>query len=118
MKKIFSRIKRAGMISPGQIIAVLLFVIIFCGSFWGFADTSRAFEAESLKAVKEAVVRCAVQCYAVEGRYPPSLDYLAKNYGLVMQTDKYIYDYTLFADNLMPSVNIMLLEGGLLNEGK
>ena len=31
--------------------------------------------------LKKAIARASVQCYAIEGRYPPSIEYLEEHYG-------------------------------------
>ena len=54
-----------------------------------------------------AVLQAAVQCYAVEGSYPASLDYLEENYGLLVNHDRFIVTYEAFASNLMPQVNVL-----------
>ena len=48
-----------------------------------------------------------MQCYAVEGSYPASLDYLEENYGLLVNHDRFIVTYEAFASNLMPQVNVL-----------
>jgi len=56
--------------------------------------------------IKEAIERACVQCYALEGSYPPDLDYLSRNYGLILNNDKYFYYYEIFASNVMPYVEV------------
>ena len=63
---------------------------------------------QSLKSVKDSVLRSAVQCYAVEGVYSSSLEYLEKNYGLVINHSEYIVSYEAFSSNLMPSVTVLV----------
>ena len=57
--------------------------------------------------VKQAVLRCAVQCYAVEGAYPENLDYMEENYGLTINEKQYIVIYDAFASNLLPQVSVL-----------
>ena len=59
---------------------------------------------ESASAIKAAVERSAKQCYAVEGVYPPNLQYLQDNYGLQVNTDDFFISYEAFASNLPPDV--------------
>jgi len=56
--------------------------------------------------IKEAIERACIQCYALEGSYPPDLEYLGKNYGLILNNDKYFYYYEIFASNVMPYVEV------------
>ena len=65
---------------------------------------------EALKAVEDSVIRAAVSCYAYEGFYPDSVDYLVEHYNLNVDTEKYLLYYNKSADNLMP--NIIVLDRG------
>ena len=58
-------------------------------------------------AICEAVRRSALQCYAVEGVYPPNLQYLKDNYGLQVNTEDYYISYEAFASNLPPTVKVV-----------
>ena len=60
------------------------------------------------EAIRNAVLHSAVECYAVEGVYPESLSYLEKNYGLTVNRQDYIITYEVFADNQLPSVQVLV----------
>jgi hypothetical protein len=45
-------------------------------------------------------------CYAQEGFYPASLNYLEKYYGLRVDTNLYLIRYKAFASNIRPEVEI------------
>ena len=63
--------------------------------------------AQEQGAVRQAVLRCAVQCYSVEGVYPPDLAYMEENYGLIVNQKRYIVSYDAFASNLLPQVSVL-----------
>ena len=63
-------------------------------------------EEESLK---EAVIKGAVQCYSVEGRYPESLSYMEKHYGLEYDKDEFVISYEIIGSNRMPQVTVIPL---------
>ena len=46
----------------------------------------------------------------MEGRYPPSVDYLEENYGILIDRDKYDVFYSGFASNFMPDITVNLHE--------
>lgn len=54
-----------------------------------------------------AVRRSAMACYAVEGVYPPSLEYLEERYGLQVDRENYLVSYSAFAENLMPDITVL-----------
>lgn len=57
--------------------------------------------------IKNTVLQCAVQCYAIEGTYPPDLAYLEDNYGLVYNQDAYIVAYEAYASNELPDITVL-----------
>lgn len=58
-------------------------------------------------AVRQAVLNAAVQCNAIEGMYPGDVRYLEENYGLRLDHDRYIVDYELYAENILPEIEII-----------
>ncbi len=84
---------------------ILCIVLILAGiGYAGRGNTSRDMDEESLLSVKSAIQRSALQCYVVEGVYPPDLAYLQENYGLQVNTDDFYVVYDAFAENLPPDV--------------
>ena len=63
--------------------------------------------AEDMAAIRDTIMERSVQCYAVEGAYPPDLEYLEENYGLVVNRTDYIVRYEIFAENLPPVVRVL-----------
>jgi hypothetical protein len=57
--------------------------------------------------MRSAVQKSIVNCYAIEGVYPPNIKYLEDHYGIVINHDKYVVQYELAGSNVMPSVNII-----------
>ena len=78
----------------------LLLLLVFC-------DSSKDVGEEGAAAIRETVRRSAMQCYAVEGVYPPDLQYLKDNYGLQVNTEDYYVVYDVFASNLPPTVRVI-----------
>ena len=78
---------------------------------WGGAALARRIghdlDAQGAAALRQAVLEAAVQCYAVEGRYPESLDRLEREYGVQINHDRYIVVYEAFASNLPPEVTVL-----------
>lgn len=68
----------------------------------------RQIREESRGAIRDAVLRSAMECYAVEGVYPESLDYLEQHYGLRVNHRDFIVTYEVFASNQPPSVQVLL----------
>ncbi len=71
-----------------------------------FFDGGKDLNDSSAVAIREAVQRSALQCYAVEGAYPPDLQYLEENYGLQVNEQDFYVTYEAFASNLPPAVRV------------
>lgn len=75
---------------------------------WFTWDTATAeTETQGALSVRTAVMDAAMQCAAVEGAYPSSLDYLEEHYGLIVNHDDFAVTYEAFASNLPPSVVVV-----------
>lgn len=57
--------------------------------------------------LEEIIRQYATTCYALEGSYPSSLDYLQENYGLILDQGRYIYHYDAFASNILPDIKVI-----------
>ncbi len=79
--------------------------------FTGLAGVRRGSDGEGKKQLEESIRRTAVACYATEGIYPPTVEYMQEHYGLQVDGDKYFVDYQIFASNLMPTFTVLELGG-------
>ncbi len=64
-------------------------------------------QAEGRQLLEETLRRTAVACYASEGFYPPSVEYMQERYQLQFDEDSYLVHYELFASNLMPDITVL-----------
>ncbi len=88
-------------------VVVLIIVFIY---FFNYAvdNVHSSNEYEKFEILADAIKRSAVQCYAIEGFYPGSIKYLEDNYGLVVDHEKYVVSYDVFASNLMPDIEVYI----------
>lgn len=89
-------------------VAVILAVLALFNA--GLTSLNKRTEQERLSSARDAVTRAAVQCYALEGRYPLSVKYLEDNYGLNVDKTKYFIHYQAFASNIMPDIDVLPLD--------
>lgn len=68
------------------------------------ADVSRR---QATASVRDSITAAALQCAAIEGSYPSSLEHLERAYGLVINHDDYVINYEWLADNVPPSVTVV-----------
>ena len=86
---------------PLAILAALVCVALAVSRL----ETGR--QAQGKQQLEQALQRTAVCCYALEGIYPPDVDYMRSHYGLQYDRETYIVHYTLFASNLMPDITVL-----------
>ena len=88
-------------------VPILLLALLVAGFFLAVEKTEEAAAAEGRLQLEQALRRSAVACYAAEGIYPPTLEYLTEHYGVQIDTDRYRVYYEIFAENLMPSITVL-----------
>lgn len=96
---------------PYIAVGIIVLLVVFGGIGMLFSSQNEVKD-ESAAAVKAAVQRTAVQCYVVEGMYPPDLAYLEENYGLRINQKDFVVVYDAFSSNLPPSIRVMARNQG------
>lgn len=84
-------------------VCLVMAVLLWNSSNRIFTETQKRQE----ESTKNAVIKGAVQCYSIEGRYPESLSYLEKHYGVTYDKDKFIVSYEIMGSNRMPQVTVI-----------
>ena len=93
-------------------ICVAVLMVALLAVIWRFVSgLDSAQKTAQTQFVYDAVHNAALTCYAVEGAYPDSLDYLRENYGLAYDQTRYLVTYSSFASNLIPEIYITEKEG-------
>lgn len=62
---------------------------------------------QGASSVRQAVLSAAMQCCAVEGSYPSTIEHLEEYYGLSINHEDYVVNYEAFASNVMPTVTVV-----------
>ena len=94
----------------GFAVSVVLFALAAGVTMTGVMKISRRADAEGAETQRNGIRRASVQCYAIEGRYPPSVQYLTDNYGIQIDEERYSVFYDGFASNVMPDITVVPLE--------
>lgn len=100
-----SMVREAFYRLPFLILAVM--VAIFIIGIRSVDDSTYEKQRESLQT---ALHRSISQCYAVEGVYPPNLEYIKTHYGLTYNEDLFYVDYQPIGANLYPDTTIVFLK--------
>ncbi len=96
---LFSAVRDA-LISLAVVAVVTATVCFAVGS----AQQSRL--SENAKIIENGVRRAAAECYATEGFYPDSIDYLIEKYGLYTDSEHCIIHYSPISSNIMPDIRV------------
>ena len=96
----FSWLNRYGL----SIVLFLLTMGVVLGSMPSVLENTRM---EKRNMAEETLRRAVVSCYALEGRYPPDIDYLRRHYGVQISETDYIVHYEIFAENIMPEITVL-----------
>lgn len=85
-------------------LAVIALVIVCSVVLVNRIDSAQSSAETEL--VRDAVRSAAVTCYAVEGAYPDSVDYLREHYRLAYDEERYFVTYESFAANRIPDIYV------------
>ncbi|MCH5276086.1 MAG: hypothetical protein J1E65_09605 [Lachnospiraceae bacterium] len=94
------------------LLPLLGFIALFILFYRGISSVSDTTTDKQMESLENALNRSIIQCYAVEGAYPPSLEYIKEHYGLIYDEDLFYVDYQPIGSNIMPDVTILLRQGG------
>ena len=89
----------------GLALTLALALLLWFGGAVG--NLHRGQRTEGRQQLEEALRRAAVACYAAEGVYPPTLEYLTGHYGVQIQEERYTVFYEVYANNLMPEITVL-----------
>ena len=99
MSRYFNRKKEHVFIKDiGLPLVFFLLLVLFL--WFGVQGISQKSQDEQLRSARQAVTR----------RYPPDLAYLTENYGLAVDTEKYVVYYQRIGANLLPQIAVMPAE--------
>lgn len=93
-----------GVITPVLFTVAVMGIIVY-----GLRQTEESSKAEGLRILEDSIQRSVVISYAIEGRYPDSIEYIEKNYGIRIDRTKYAVFYSIFASNLFPDITVIEL---------
>lgn len=90
-----------------MIPAVLLVILLFLTAL---SNLDQGRQEEGKQQLEEALRRASLACYAAEGIYPPSLEYLEEHYGVTVDHETYQVVYQVIGSNLMPDITVLELK--------
>ena len=101
------QLKNSWNMVKGYVTSVVVFGIVVGIFLNGVLSVSNRMNQEGTETLRNAIARACVQCYAIEGRYPPSVQYLEENYGIRIDRNRFHVFYEGFASNIMPDITVI-----------
>ena len=101
------QLKNSWNMVKGYVSSVVIFGIVMGIFLNGVLSVSNRMNKEGTETLRNAIARACVQCYAIEGRYPPSVQYLEENYGIRIDRNRFHVFYEGFASNIMPDITVI-----------
>ena len=93
------------------LLPILAFLVLFVLFLQGIGSVSESTLTKQQESLETALGRSISQCYAVEGCYPPSLEYLEQHYGLLYDKNRFFVDYEYYGRILLPEVTVLRRTG-------
>ena len=87
-----------------QLASVTLFLGIFCAFLFGLSGISKETSEKQTESLQMAISRGIARCYATEGHYPESLEYLKEHYSISFDEEDYFVDYQVLARTSSPTL--------------
>ncbi|MDO5518957.1 MAG: hypothetical protein Q4G58_00555 [bacterium] len=88
----------------GLLLSSITLVVFITILLKGFVYFDGVNQVQSKELLEQSVRKATVECYAVEGVYPSTLEYLEENYGIIYDKDKYGVEYGCWSSNIMPTI--------------
>ena len=85
----------------------LLAALILTAFLFGLSRLENGSSELQRQQLEDSIRRTCVACYATEGVYPPTLEYLEDHYGVQIDRSRYAVFYEIFAENLMPEITVV-----------
>ena len=89
------------------VLPVLFTAIVMVMIVFGLQRTEESSSAEGLRILEDSLRRAVVMNYAIEGRYPESVDHIERAFGIHIDKTRYVVHYRIFAPNIFPEIMVI-----------
>jgi len=110
MKKQKSIFKKSALdFLRAAVLPVIFTVVVMVMVVIGLRQTEESSSAEGLRILEDSLRRAVVMSYAIEGRYPESIEYIEENFGIHIDRTRFVVHYRVFASNILPEIMVIQL---------
>lgn len=93
----------------GLILTLGIFILFGGYMYKQVNGISEDMDGSDAKVLKDALDNAVITCYAIEGSYPESLEYIEEHYGIIIDRDKFFVDYDNEFINTRPRISVFTL---------
>ena len=91
--------------------ALIIFAVIMAIFLFSVYCTAKGNIDRQRQSLTEAIQRDVTYCYATTGRYPKTLDYIERVYGLTYDKELFYVDYKVTGSKTPPVVTVTEIGG-------
>lgn len=91
----------AAWITIATAFAVLLTLV------FGMNYIESSQQDEQIAVIETAIKKATIQCYSLEGAYPPNVEYLIDYYGVALDRNEFTVLYVTQGANIMPQISVI-----------
>lgn len=91
------------------IVPVLFTALIVAMVTFSLNQAEVSSRAEGVRILEDSLHRAVVMNYAIEGRYPESIEYIEEHFGIFIDRTRFVVHYRIFASNIFPEITVIPL---------
>ena len=91
--------------SPALLLTLCLVAMFLAGAAIAAAAAGSQSEEQARQTAEQAIRKAMISCYAIEGSFPQSWEYLQEHYGV------FVVEYEALGGNIMPQVQVVVRGG-------
>lgn len=91
-----------------RLVSLVITVALIAVGYFCYTNISHVLKEQGAASLRNTIIESSKQCCAIEGAYPESLEYLEKKYGLSINKKDYIVTYEVYAENIAPTVVVLV----------
>lgn len=96
--------------SPAFLLTLCLVAVFLAGAAIAAAAAGSQSEEQARQTAEQAIRKAMISCYAIEGSFPQSWEYLQEHYGVSVD-DRFVVEYEALGGNIMPQVQVVVRGG-------
>ena len=93
-------------------VTLVIFAVIMVIFLFSVHYTAQGNIGRQKQSLTEAIHRDVTYCYATTGRYPKTLDYIERVYGLTYDKELFQVEYRVKGSKIPPEITVTLIREG------